>query len=101
MLTREQIQEKVSASRFTDVEIESLGGGVRLRKLSYAEVRASREKPDPDAYLIAQCVCGDDSSPIFTPDELGDLPPEVIQELAEKAAEWNGLTISNEDAEKN
>lgn len=101
-LTREQILAAAKATRkVSEIEVERLGGSVRLRELTTAEMfdfrKATKKKDDEEAglYLLAACWVDEDDRPLFAGDDgftaLGSLPLGILEDLTTVVLEVNGL----------
>lgn len=103
---------KASKRRCVDVDVPRLGGSVRLREPSAADV-ARIEETAADASdfrqgaeLLALCWVGEDNQRLFVGDEgiaaLEEMPVEVLVVLVPKATALCGLsTTAIEGAVKN
>lgn len=93
-VTRASALEKLKPV-FFDVEVEELGGTVKVRRLTGAEqlevdkaqFKAAKDKEHFDMTLecLAKSLCDEDGEPLFPGDQgvkdLGKLPEAVIQKL--------------------
>lgn len=112
ILTRAEILAAAANRKTVDVESDRLGGSVRLRELTTAEMFAfRRETKEVDGeesglHLLAKCWVDESGERCFDGNEgldaLGSMPVEVLNELVDAVLEVNGIgEQAAEAAEKN
>lgn len=101
MMTKEQIKQAQAAALYETRDVVSLGGEVRFRRVSAAEVMRATAGKHEDAILIAASVVDEAGDAMFTVQEAKDLSAVVFAELGRIVAEINGWKSDAGDAEKN
>jgi hypothetical protein len=114
MLTKAEIL-KAAKLRHEDVEVKEWGGTVRISEMtagaydkyqrSLYKVKGSKVEQDltdmTTSYLQA-CIVDDDGNPLFTLDEIKQLPAKPITRLYDIAQKVNGDNVeSKEEIAKN
>lgn len=108
VLNKDQVLAAVTANRKAkDVHVERLGGTVRIREMSTAEMldfrKRTREMEDEESgmFLVSLCWVDEDGARMFDGDnaleEMGALPVEVLNELSAVVLQVNGI---GQDAEQ-
>lgn len=112
ILSKEQILASSAKRKTEDVDIERLGGAVRLRELSSAEMfafrRETKDVPDEESalHLVARCWVDGEGNRVFDGEgaieAISSIPVRVLNELTQAVLSVNGLgSEAVEVAEKN
>lgn len=101
VLGRDAILAAAKNRKTRDVEIERLGGSIRIREMSTAEMMAYRKEvaemdnAEAGMHLVARCWVDEDGALLFSGEsalaDLGSLPMEVLNEVSTAVVEVNGI----------
>ena len=101
MLSKEQIRDAQAEEAVQELDVESLGGTLRFRKLKANEVRICVKTNNSDARLIARSVLDENDEPLFTIAEADALNADVFGEIGKVIGALNGWDVVEKDLEKN
>jgi len=75
------------------VFINSLDGHVRIRKLTFNDLGIIYTKAKEDPFAMAKwMIFAGVTKPKWTPEQIGDMKPDVATELAAAIADYSGMT---------